>query len=142
MQALENRTLDSKREMDIMTALDELQSMKARHSHVTADQALAAIKRSAPGVPEDEPLAVEDEELIRQMLAQGRSKRLDDDPEDGTAVTASGPGPPAGMTCHFLHDKLSWLVETLLGTCLQETEQLKASTCPLLVRDRDQHSLH
>lgn len=30
MKSLENRTLDSKREMDIMAALDEMKSMKVR----------------------------------------------------------------------------------------------------------------
>jgi hypothetical protein len=30
MKALENRTKDSKREMDIMEALDEMKSLKAR----------------------------------------------------------------------------------------------------------------
>ena len=51
VQALENRTLDSRREMDIMTALDELQSLNQRHNHVTPEAALAAIRRSG-GVPE------------------------------------------------------------------------------------------
>jgi hypothetical protein len=34
MKALENRTQDSKREMDVLSALDEMRSMKARHSKV------------------------------------------------------------------------------------------------------------
>ena len=96
-QALENRTLDSKREMDIMTALDELQSLNARHSHVTPDQALAAIKRSG-GVPDDEALAIEDEELIRQMMFQGRSRRLDDtgdSSDDSGAGAGRRPAAPA-----------------------------------------------
>ena len=44
MQALENRTLDSKREMDIMSALDELKSMSARHQKVDTEAALAALR--------------------------------------------------------------------------------------------------
>ena len=77
IQALENRTLDSRREMDIMTALDELQSLNARHNHVTPEAALAAIRRSG-GVPEDELLDDDDEAIIRQMVQQTRSRRLDD----------------------------------------------------------------
>ena len=47
MKALENRTLDSKREMDIMNALDEMQSLNARHERVDTEAALAALRRSA-----------------------------------------------------------------------------------------------
>lgn len=77
-----------------MTALDELQSLNARHHGVTADQALAAIKRSGNITPEDD-LAVEDEELIRQMLFQSRSRRLEEQEElaqPGTSKPAPGNG--------------------------------------------------
>ena len=47
MKALENRTLDSKREMDIMAALDELQTLNKRQARVDTDAALAALQRSA-----------------------------------------------------------------------------------------------
>ena len=71
MQALENRTLDSKREMDIMSALDELKSMSSRHERVDTEAALAALKRSAAeeGEPEID-LDEEDEAAIRQMILQ------------------------------------------------------------------------
>ena len=46
--------------MDIMSALDELQSLNSRHNHVTPDAALAAIRRSG-GVPEAESLDEDDE---------------------------------------------------------------------------------
>ena len=88
VQALENRTLDSRREMDIMTALDELQSLNSRHNHVTPEAALAAIRRSG-GVPEEETLDEDDEALIRQMVQQTRAKRLDDEPEQPSAPAAS-----------------------------------------------------
>lgn len=71
LQALENRTLDSKREMDIMSALDELKSMSSRHERVDTEAALAALKRSA--VEEGEPeidLDEEDEAAIRHMILQ------------------------------------------------------------------------
>lgn len=49
MKALENRTLESKREMDLMDALDEMRSLRARHAGVTTEQALAALAREAGG---------------------------------------------------------------------------------------------
>lgn len=72
MKQLENRTLDSKREMDIMAALDEMQSLNARHARVDTEAALAALKRSAM---EDEAagqidLDEEDEAVLRQMIEQ------------------------------------------------------------------------
>lgn len=78
LQALENRTLESKREMDIMTALDELRSIKSRHERVDADAALAALRQSvAKNVsPEDSGLAAEDEVAIKQMLQQQRSRAV------------------------------------------------------------------
>ena len=42
-QALENRTLDSKREMDIMNALDEMKSLKARQERVDGAALLSAL---------------------------------------------------------------------------------------------------
>ena len=46
MAALENRTKESKREMDIMAALDEMRSLNSRNDKVTLDSALGAISRS------------------------------------------------------------------------------------------------
>ncbi|KAF4316415.1 hypothetical protein BBO99_00008507 [Phytophthora kernoviae] len=40
MKALENRTLDSKREMDILDALDEIKAINQRHSKVDTDKLL------------------------------------------------------------------------------------------------------
>lgn len=44
MKALENRTLDSKQEMDILDALDELKTLNARHAQVDTEKLLAAQK--------------------------------------------------------------------------------------------------
>ena len=62
MQALENRTMDSKREMDIMNALDEMKSLKSRQEKVDTEALLGALQRSAD---EDRAaLAAEDEAAV------------------------------------------------------------------------------
>src|SRR4051812_26865814 len=57
MKSLENRTLDSKREMDILDALDEIRTRNARNERVDADAAL-------------EKLSEEDREAVRWHLTQ------------------------------------------------------------------------
>lgn len=83
MKVLENRTLDSKREMDILAALDEMKSMRARHAVVGTEEMLEALRRTAE-IKEKE-LAEEDEAIIRSMVFQSSEKfvrRLDDDEYD------------------------------------------------------------
>lgn len=118
------RTLDSKREMDLLDALDEMRSLRARHAGVTTEQALAALAREAQGGEDGEgvegagvqgegELPDEDVEAMREFMAQKRSilsKRIESDEDEeedgqqqrkgareGSAGARAGPSGSAGV---------------------------------------------
>eukprot|EP00878_Enallax_costatus_P047045 GHUV01057417.1.p1 GENE.GHUV01057417.1~~GHUV01057417.1.p1 ORF type:complete len:274 (+),score=141.80 GHUV01057417.1:61-882(+) len=81
MKALENRTKDSKREMDIMEALDEMRSLKARHAGITTEQALAALQQAGAALGDDTEDGVADGEAAAAgaMAADGNDELPEED---------------------------------------------------------------
>ncbi|XXG90416.1 hypothetical protein AAC387_Pa12g2190 [Persea americana] len=83
MKSLENKTLDSKRDMDILSALDEMKSMKSRHATVSLDAMLEILQHTAD--EKEKKLAEEDEALIKATFFHNPEnfvRRIHDDEED------------------------------------------------------------
>ncbi|KAM0847107.1 hypothetical protein ACQ4PT_055232 [Festuca glaucescens] len=84
MRAPENRSNDSKQDMAILAATEEMQSMKFRHAGVSVDQMLEILKHSAhlKASPHKLFLYKEDEELIKSITfgnSKDYVKRIEDD---------------------------------------------------------------
>jgi hypothetical protein len=93
MKALENRTLSSKRELEMFNALDEMKTLRSRHQRVDLDMALRRIREGGDaggeGMTLEERLDEEDEAQVRMMLLeQQRVRRVRSD--DGAGSSSNG----------------------------------------------------
>lgn len=66
IKSLENTTLDLKREMDIMSALDEIKSIQSRQRTVSVNAMMEAIQRTAAA--EKQKLEQADETLVKSIF--------------------------------------------------------------------------
>jgi hypothetical protein len=99
MKALENRTVDSKREMDVLDALHDIRARNARNERVgQSEELITRIGREDLVSPEDEQRLKEEEEderLVREVFSKvsvpgaGPSHKSGGDGEDGEETPAS-----------------------------------------------------
>ena len=111
MRKAEQLMQDSKNEMDILDALDEMRAQNARHEKIDVDGVLDAVhQRAARKAPEDIEAAAkkeaveaaEDEALVRKNFRSARegqqsssSSSDDEAPEPAAAAAAAAPAKPA-----------------------------------------------
>lgn len=95
MLALENRTKESRREMDVLDALEEIRDWNARNAHVKFDDLME--KHLEAEQEEREKEEREDEALISDVFGHHRKviRRLKDDSDDERWEEEEGNGPTA-----------------------------------------------
>ena len=86
MKALENRTMDSKVEMDILDALDEIKSLNAQHAKIDP---LAVLEQRMRAQQDANKLTEEEEQQIEEAFNAANEfvRRLDDEEEPDLAAT-------------------------------------------------------
>jgi len=88
MKALENRTTDSKMEMDILDALDEIKALRARQSRIDYESLFSNQKRKYQDTDGNELELDPDDEKYIESVFQNKLRRIDDSDDssdsDGT----------------------------------------------------------
>ncbi|KAE8882983.1 hypothetical protein PF005_g4282 [Phytophthora fragariae] len=74
MKALENRTLDSKREMDILDALDEIKAINQRHAKVDTDKLLQQHEDEGQLSKEEQQKQLEEDRREAHRVFEERQK--------------------------------------------------------------------
>jgi Saf4/Yju2 protein len=79
MQALENKTLDARQEMEDLDALDELRASKARAARISTETLLEQMRAKDVKSGEGEEQGIDDEARLAFAARQSAVRRIDDD---------------------------------------------------------------
>lgn len=85
MKSLENRTIDSKIEMDVLDALDEMKAINQRHEHVDTDALLDSL--SGEAVVQSKAVLInglteDDERLVKSIFRKNQSQTIASDSDE------------------------------------------------------------
>ncbi|KAM3940854.1 splicing factor YJU2 [Leptodactylus fuscus] len=89
MKVLENRTKDSKMEMDILENLQELKELNQRQANVDFESMLGVYRETEEEMKKREK--DEDEKQIREMLAEAQKRHLVEDSDSEEEITSDVP---------------------------------------------------
>ena len=121
MKALENRTIDSKREMDILDALHDIRARNARNERVgQSDDLITRIAHEEVLSPEEEQrlrAEEEDEKLVREVFSKVSV------PGAGQARKSGEDGEGAGASTVVTVKRKADNLEPALGSLLPESTQ-------------------
>lgn len=95
MKVLENRTKDSKMEMDILENLQELKELNQRQANVDFESMLGVYRETEEEMKKREE--EEDERQIREMLAEAQKRRRVADSDSDEELTHDVPKEPADL---------------------------------------------
>lgn len=91
MTALENKTLDNRRERDILDALDELKSLQARHADVDFEDLMKMNEKRAEEEERAENGLTSEEQAYMRKVFQDRQKAITriEEEDDGKSLSGS-----------------------------------------------------
>ncbi|CAI5717676.1 unnamed protein product [Peronospora destructor] len=137
MKALENRTLDSKREMDILDALDEIKAINQRHAKVDTDKLLQQHADVGKISKEEQEKQLEEdrqevhrvfEQKQRLQLKQNAHKRPVDDASAETKAGDALAGLATASSTSTPSLKLAVTIKKMTTIATKKKNKAKAKT--------------